>query len=169
MSNPQVNNFPVADALATFYDTKAHALELCADSLDAYVKAGGKCKGSKSECQRQAVKLRQEAKTDKRLADGFRKYPARFNNPRPGVTAQEEAVLYRNIDVAYGKVFDSLLDRAEVCQRKAELLIPDNLDKAERWIHAAKAATEASQAISATALAGYLLADIWDEQVQNSG
>ena len=160
----QAQSYPIAEAMATYFEASANAEELSARAWNAWAAAGGTC-GQDNEtetCIERAAEYRETAERHRELAKDIRENPSLVNEPLEGNTAQDEARRWRDIaDEAEGGTAQ-LWDRADQARQLTELG-----RNVRTWTRAAEAYERAAEAYEEQAEAAYVVADLWDNWTDN--
>ena len=160
----QAQSYPIAEAMATYFEASANAEELSARANDAWALAGGTCGQDYDTeiCIERAAEDRETAEEYRELAKDIRENPSLVNEPLEGNTAQDEARRWRDIaDEAEGGVAQ-LWDRADQARQLAELG-----RNVRTWTRAAEAYERVAEAYEEQAEAAYVVADAWDKRAGN--
>ena len=160
----QAQSYPIAEAMATYFEASANAEELSARANDAWALAGGTCGQDYDTeiCIERAAEDRETAEEYRELAKDIRENPSLVNEPLEGNTAQDEARRWRDIaDEAEGGVAQ-LWDRADQARQLTELG-----RNVRTWTRAAEAYERVAEAYEEQAEAAYVVADAWDKRAGN--
>ena len=158
----QAQSYPIAEAMAAYYEASANADELSERADDAWALAGGECGEDTETCREWAAKNREDAERRRAIAKRIRENLSRYNEPTEGSTAQDEARIWRGIaDEAEGNVALNW-DQADQARRNTELG-----RNVRTWTRAAEAEERAAEAYEEMAEAAYVVADAWDKRAGN--
>ena len=158
----QAQEYPIAEAMAAYYEASANAQELNVRAISAWAQAGGECGEETETCREWAAESREDAERYRALAKRIRANPSPYNELLTGMTAQDHARIWRSgADEAEGDAAQAW-DQADQARQLAELG-----RNVRTWTRAAETAERVAEAYEEEAEAAYVVADLWDNWTDN--
>ena len=158
----ETQSYPIAEALAAYFEMSANAEELTARAHYAWANAGGECGEETETCSEWAAESRESAERIRATVKTIRENLSLYNEPAPGKTVQDQARLWRAL--ADENEGNAALSLDYVDQARLNTELERNV---RTWTRAVEAAERVAEAHEARAELAYALADLWDKRADN--